>query len=166
MGNFLGSIDQQEQVKIEVDHIPELFRMLRYPTAVSKNIFNPVGAKHTWGQCLTLISWLGQISSYAKKTEEKLATKHDFDWEQEKFYIDGFRNKQKVEKQALTNFFEEKLTKMEETGALITSEQNEIEAAINTIKAGQKDIEEVEEELKRAIQAENKEMIDLGVIEN
>lgn len=68
---FLTSISPEfDANKLSVENLPELYRLLKHPGNVNKNIFNPVGAKHTWWQCLSVIKWLGQLAHYSMDTHE------------------------------------------------------------------------------------------------
>ena len=72
IGNFMGVLDNKEHVKVDVESIPDIFKALGCPYNVNKNIFNPVGAKHTWGSCLMIINWLAQLACYFYKSKDKI----------------------------------------------------------------------------------------------
>lgn len=55
---------------MDAEFLPELFKALGYTTPVNKNIFNPVGAPHTWPTCLTLMYWLAQLVKYRRSEVE------------------------------------------------------------------------------------------------
>jgi hypothetical protein len=65
ISSFLSAFEIGFQsTMIEIENLPEIFKLLKHPGNVSKNLFNPVGAKHTWWQCLSVIKWIGQLSHY------------------------------------------------------------------------------------------------------
>lgn len=93
ISTFLGAFDVGfDTTKLEIEDIPEIFRLLKYPGNVSKNLFNPVGAKHTWGQCLNVINWLGQLASYYAHNTEFMRNHITIDWEIENLIIEGYVN--------------------------------------------------------------------------
>lgn len=56
---FLQVLDQNfEQKDLNVDVIIDIFKMLNYTGNLSKNIFQPIGAPHTWVSCLGMLEWL------------------------------------------------------------------------------------------------------------
>ncbi len=64
IGTFLNSIDGSFEVgSVEVDHIIDIFRFMGYPHTINKNIFNPVGAPHTWTACLQLMQFMGELAT-------------------------------------------------------------------------------------------------------
>ena len=42
--------------------IVEVLRTMGYTANISKNIFNPIGAPHTWGNCLQLMEWISELA--------------------------------------------------------------------------------------------------------
>jgi SMC interacting uncharacterized protein involved in chromosome segregation len=65
IAHLLNSFDGKfEPSNLEVDMIIDLFRMLGYPSNINKTYFQPVGAPHTWGQCLQMMDWLASIASF------------------------------------------------------------------------------------------------------
>ena len=88
ISSFLGAFDVGfDSTRIEIENIPEIYRLLKHPGNVSKNLFNPVGAKHTWGQCLTVINWLGQLASYYAHNADFIKNYINVDWEIENLII-------------------------------------------------------------------------------
>lgn len=56
VGIFIKAIDHKfERVDVNTDFITEFLKTFGYPHALSKNIFQPIGAPHTWGQCLMIL---------------------------------------------------------------------------------------------------------------
>ena len=62
--------------------IPEIYKALGYPNTISKTYFQPVGAPHTWGQCLAMMEWLADLASFHADMrlflEEEGSLKEDF----------------------------------------------------------------------------------------
>ena len=100
-------------MKVEIDNIPEIYRLLKYEVTVSKNLFNPVGAKHTWTQCLGIISWLGELASYFFKSEEKVLQTCEVEWDVEAKFAEAFKNKKGLDAEGLEEIYTEKLAKTE-----------------------------------------------------
>lgn len=44
--------------------LPELFKSLGYPFVINKTYFQPVGAPHTWPQCLAMMDWLAEVVTF------------------------------------------------------------------------------------------------------
>lgn len=130
--------------------------MLKYPGNVTRNIINPVGAKHTWGQLLSMISWLGQLASYYSKAEEKLANRVTINWDLEKIFVEGFRNKRKLDTEKLMHYYSEKKANLKKTLNEIKYEKECVEIAISSVLSSQKDLSWAEEELKKVEQIENR----------
>ena len=62
---FLHSFDNAfEENNLTIEFLPDLFKVLGYPSNVSKTYFQPVGAPHTWGQCLAMMDWLAELASF------------------------------------------------------------------------------------------------------
>jgi len=56
IAHLLNSFDDKFQpAQLEVDMLIDLFKMLGYPSTINKTYFQPVGAPHTWGQCLQMM---------------------------------------------------------------------------------------------------------------
>lgn len=62
--------------------IPEIFKALGYPNTISKTYFQPVGAPHTWGQCLAMMEWLADLVTFHTEMrvflEEQGSLQEDF----------------------------------------------------------------------------------------
>lgn len=61
---------------LEADMIVELFRMIGYTNNISKTIFQPIGAPHTWPSCLQMVEWLAQLSEFHLRLSEVLEERH------------------------------------------------------------------------------------------
>jgi SMC interacting uncharacterized protein involved in chromosome segregation len=44
--------------------LPDTFKNLGYPYVINKTYFQPVGAPHTWPQCLNMMDWLGELAAF------------------------------------------------------------------------------------------------------
>ena len=62
---FFNSFDNAfDESSLTIEMIPDIFKGVGYPNTISKTYFQPVGAPHTWGQCLAIMEWLGELASF------------------------------------------------------------------------------------------------------
>ena len=53
---FIKTIDHKfERGDVNAEGVMELLKFFGYPHNYSKSIFQPIGAPHTWGQCLMIL---------------------------------------------------------------------------------------------------------------
>jgi SMC interacting uncharacterized protein involved in chromosome segregation len=65
ISNLLASFDKVfDEQFLTVDMLIDLFRVLGYPYTINKTVFLPVGAPHTWSQCLQMMEWLAELASF------------------------------------------------------------------------------------------------------
>jgi SMC interacting uncharacterized protein involved in chromosome segregation len=56
MGIFLRSLDHKfERGDVNADLIMDILKAFGYPHNYNKTIFQPIGAPHTWGHCLSIL---------------------------------------------------------------------------------------------------------------
>lgn len=65
ISTFLNSIDRNFQKKdIDIQGIPALLQFWGYPHNYNKSVFQPIGAPHTWPNCLQMMEFFAQIANY------------------------------------------------------------------------------------------------------
>jgi len=56
---FLKALDSKiERDSINSETMVDIVKMMGYTGNLNKNIFQPIGAPHTWSYCLSILEWL------------------------------------------------------------------------------------------------------------
>ncbi len=62
---FMNSIDRNfQKSNLDVESIPQLLTFWGYPHSYNKSVFQPIGAPHTWPNCLQMMQFLAEITTY------------------------------------------------------------------------------------------------------
>lgn len=65
IATFLREFDGRfDSSGLDCDMLPEVFKIIGFYSPINKNLFNPVGAPHTWNSCLLIMSWLAGLAVY------------------------------------------------------------------------------------------------------
>ncbi len=60
------AIDQKfDRSDINVDIVLDILKVFNYPGNLNKNIFQPIGAPHTWYNCLGILDFMAEITFFA-----------------------------------------------------------------------------------------------------
>ena len=57
--------DKLEREELTLDHILGILKVFSYPGFLGKNIFQPIGAPHTWIHCLSILDFMAEIAKYS-----------------------------------------------------------------------------------------------------
>lgn len=65
ISTFINAIDRNsEKFVVDTENIPAILNFWGYPHFYNKNIFQPIGAPHTWPSCLQMMEYLADISNF------------------------------------------------------------------------------------------------------
>jgi hypothetical protein len=57
---------------MNVETVINAVQVFGYKGNCNKNIFQPIGAPHTWIHCLAILEWFSELASYAYSFEAGL----------------------------------------------------------------------------------------------
>lgn len=57
--------DRVERDQVTLEAVLSLLKVLGYPGFVGKNIFQPIGAPHTWLHCLAILDFMAEMARYS-----------------------------------------------------------------------------------------------------
>lgn len=63
---MLGRVvdDRMEASDLNPEIVTGILNFYRYPGQMNKNIFQPIGAPHTWLHCLNILDFIGEVANY------------------------------------------------------------------------------------------------------